>query len=97
MKKLVTNRFKFILAGIGIVLCIPLIAMQFTSEVNWSPFDFIVAFVLLFSLGTAVEIILQRIKEINSKIAWITLALFIFFLIWAELAVGLFGTPFAGS
>ena len=97
MKKLFTKRFKFILIGIVLVLCIPLIAMQFTSEVNWSSFDFIIAFILLFSLGTTIEMILQKTRQINSKIAWIAIALFIFFLIWAELAVGLFGTPFAGS
>ena len=97
MKKIVTKRFKFILFGIGLVLCIPLIAMQFTSEVDWNPFDFLVAFVLLFSLGTTIEIILQKVKGVNSKLAWIAIVFFIFFLIWVELAVGLFGTPWAGD
>ncbi len=94
---LTTQRFKFILIGIGTVLCIPLIAMQFTNEVNWSPFDFMVALVLLLSLGITIELILQKIKGVNSKLVWIVIALFCFFLIWAELDVGLFGTPFAGS
>jgi hypothetical protein len=37
-----------ITVGIAIILMIPLIAMQFTDEVNWSPFDFAAAAALLF-------------------------------------------------
>jgi hypothetical protein len=35
----------------------------------------------------------------NKKIRWITIALLclIFLLVWAELAVGIFDTPFPGS
>ena len=71
--------------------------MQFTNDVNWSAFDFVIAFVLLLGLGTTIEFILQKTKEANSKLAWIVIALLLFFLLWAELAVGVFGTPLAGS
>ena len=97
MNTLVTSRFIYILMGIALILCIPLIAMQFSNEVNWSPFDFLVGFVLLFGLGIAIEVILQKTREYKNKLAWIVIALFVFLLIWAELAVGVFGTPFAGN
>ena len=97
MITLANTRFKLILMGIGIVLCIPLVAMLFTSEVDWNTMDFLVAFVLLLGLGITIEFVLQRAKGLNNKRAWIIIALAIFLLIWAELAVGIFGTPFAGN
>lgn len=97
MKTLASSRFKFILFGIALMLCIPLIAMQFTSEVNWNAMDFLVAFILLFSLGLSIEFILQKKREVQNKRVWILIAVIVFLLIWGELAVGIFGTPFSGS
>jgi ABC-type cobalt transport system substrate-binding protein len=37
------KRLYIILALIGIILLIPLVAMQFTEAVNWSLLDFIAA------------------------------------------------------
>lgn len=48
-------------------LIIPLIAMQFTSEVNWTLFDFIVAAVLLLGTGLTIELVLRKIKDINYR------------------------------
>jgi hypothetical protein len=36
-------------------------------------------------------------KKMKNRIFYIGLMIFIFILIWAELAVGVFGSPFAGS
>lgn len=91
-KRLVT-----ILATAIILLLIPLIAMKFTNEVNWKTFDFIVAGILLIGTGLTLELILRKIKTIRYRILF-GIALFLFLLlIWAELAVGILGTPFAGS
>lgn len=91
------KRFALILlAALGLLL-IPLIAMQFTSEVAWSVFDFIVMGILLVAVGSMLEIILRRVKGTNNRIAFIVILLLVFLLVWAELAVGVFGTPFAGS
>lgn len=79
------------------LLLIPLIAMNFSNEVNWSIFDFLVAGVLLIGTGLTLEFILRKVKTTKNRILF-GIALFIaLFLIWAELAVGIFGTPFAGS
>jgi len=79
------------------LLCIPWIAMQFSSEVNWSLFDFIVAFVLLYGLGLAIIAVFKRTQEGIGRMLGVVAILLFFMLIWAELAVGIFGTPFAGS
>ena len=87
----------FILGSVAALLLIPFLAMQFTSEVNWSPFDFLVMGILLFGLGLAGEWVWRNVKRTGHRIALLVAALAVFFLIWAELAVGVFGTPFAGS
>ncbi|TDE43855.1 hypothetical protein E0I26_09535 [Flavobacterium rhamnosiphilum] len=89
--------------GIGIVLTvvflllIPLIAMQFTNEVNWNQSDFVVAGVLLLGTGLICELVMRKVKKIDHRIILCTVILAALLLIWIELAVGLFGTPFAGS
>jgi len=58
------NRLNIIASISLTLLLIPLIAMQFTDEVNWTISIAILAMLLL---------------------------------VWLELAVGIFGTPFAGD
>lgn len=91
------KRLKIIITIIGILLLIPLIGMQFTEEINWTLLDFMIAGVLLLGTGLIFELILRKVKHKNYRII-IAIALFtLLLLIWAELAVGVFGTPFAGS
>ena len=91
------KRFFAILLVIGILLLIPFTAMQFTHEVQWDSFDFLVMGTLLFIAGTLIEVILRLTKAPLSRFLFITGIIVIFLLIWAELAVGIFGSPFAGS
>ena len=91
------KRLKIILTTAGILLSIPFIAMQFTNEVNWTPGDFIIMGVLLFGTGLLCEFVMRKVKNTNKRIMICAALLFVFLLIWAELAVGIFGTPFAGS
>ena len=86
-----------ILPIVGLLLLIPLIAMQLTNEVNWSFFDFIIMGGMLTITGLLIGIILKKVKSYKYKKVLIVTILLIFLLIWAELAVGLFGTPFAGN
>ncbi|ARN79344.1 hypothetical protein BST97_03050 [Nonlabens spongiae] len=91
-KRLVT-----ILAVAVALLLIPLVAMNFSNEVNWSAFDFIVGGALLIGTGLVLEFILRKIKTLKYRIIIGLILFFVLFLIWAELAVGVFGTRFAGS
>lgn len=86
-----------ILVIVCTTLLIPLIAMQFSSEVNWSLFDFLVAGALLSAVGFAINFVIGKTKSENKRWLWIIAIAIAFLLIWAELAVGVFGTPFAGS
>lgn len=79
------------------ILLIPFIAMQFTQEVNWSPIDFLIAGGLLFSVGLLVSFVARRIKESRYRIIVLLMIILLFILLWAEMAVGIFGSPIAGS
>ena len=63
----------------------------------WTLSDFVIGGFLLFVLGLGIELVRSKVQNKNKRYALLALVLFAFVLIWAELAVGLFGTPFAGS
>ncbi len=86
-----------IVSSVALLLLIPLIAMQFTDEVNWSLFDFLIAAVLISGCGLTIAFILKKVKKTNYRIILITILLLILLLIWVELGIGIFGTPFAGN
>jgi hypothetical protein len=86
-----------ILIAVAVLLLIPFTAMKFTGEVNWTPIDFIVAGVLLLGTGLMCEFVLRKVTSTGYRVALCGAILFALFLVWAELAVGLFGTRFAGS
>ena len=88
---------KNILIVVAILLSIPLIAMQFTDEVSWTILDFVVMGILLLSIGFICELTIRKVNKIKHRIAICITILVVFLLIWAELAVGIFGTSFAGS
>ncbi|PTX42189.1 hypothetical protein C8P64_2608 [Christiangramia gaetbulicola] len=93
-----STRLIIILAIAATILSIPFFAMQLGAEgVDWDIRDFIIMGILLFSTGLAIEFALSRLRTMKSRIIACALILFGLFLIWAELAVGIFGTPFAGS
>jgi len=91
------NRIIIGLTTMMVMLLIPFIAMQFTDQVNWSPLDFLVMSLLLFSLVSNIELLSRKVKNIEHRMILLGVAILTFLLIWAELAVGIFGTPFAGS
>jgi len=86
-----------IIISVGLLLLIPLIAMQFTNEVSWKPTDFIVGGGLLLGTGLMVELVLRKVRNIKYRIAICAAILVMFALVWLELAVGIFGSPIAGS
>jgi hypothetical protein len=89
------NNEKYLLIGAASLLLIPLIAMQFTDEVAWDLMDFIVAGILL--AGAALAHILAARLLPNYRLVSGGVVAVVLALVWAELAVGIFGTPLAGS
>ncbi|RDC58421.1 hypothetical protein DU508_05020 [Pedobacter chinensis] len=90
-------RISIILVTIAVILSIPLIAMQFINQVKWTLIDFVAAGILLLTTGLAIELVIRNVKTNISRTVLLVIILIVTFLVWAELAVGIFGTPFAGS
>lgn len=91
------KRLFIILLAVPLLLLIPLIAMQFTNEVNWSVADFFVMGILLCGAGLISELVFRKVNNLEYRMIFLLIILVSFILIWAELAVGILGTPFAGS
>jgi hypothetical protein len=81
-----------IFVAVAALLLIPVL-----SRFPWSRFDFIVAGVLLLGTGLGIEVALRLITKFEYRIAAVVGLFLVLFLVWAEVAVGLFGTPLAGS
>lgn len=93
----VTKKIGIVVLVTAAILLVPFIAMQFTGEVNWSIFDFVVAGVLLAGTGLAYVLSTMKMSSSRSRLAIGAVLAVALLLVWAELAVGLIGTPFEGS
>jgi hypothetical protein len=81
--------FAWITLGTGLILLIPLIAMQFTNEVNWDTKDFsVMGFLLLSTASLFVLVSRKTPRRRRIVIGLMFAAAFVY--IWAELAVGIF-------
>jgi hypothetical protein len=76
----------------SILLLVPLIASQITEEVDWSVFDFIIAWILLFGAGFTYNLITRKMSNIAYRAAAAIAVVTALFLIWSNLAVGLIGS-----
>src|ERR687895_1776065 len=47
----------------ALLLLLPLVAMQFTDEVNWTVADFVVAGALLFGVGVPFELAVRKTRD----------------------------------
>lgn len=92
-----SKRLFLFFAAAVVMLAVPAVAMVFTNEVNWSVFDFAVAAVLLFGTALALDTALRLVTKSIHRIVAVGLILLALMIVWAELAVGLIGTPLAGS
>jgi hypothetical protein len=81
----------------SLLLILPLVAMQFTSKVDWKPLDFVLAGILLYGTALGIDTVQKRVKDKQKAVLYAGAILLVLFIIWAELAVGILGTPFAGS
>jgi hypothetical protein len=73
------------------LLALPLLAMKFTEDVNWGGYDFFVFGLMLATVGIAFELASRHTKN-RLHIFAVALALATaFFLVWANLAVGIIG------
>lgn len=76
----------------GLILLLPLVAMQFTDSVNWSGADFAFASVLLIGTGITFELAVRRTGDTAYRAAVGVALGAAFLLIWLNAAVGLIGS-----
>lgn len=86
-----------LLISLLLLLLIPFVGMQYSNEVKWSLNDFIIMGVILLSFGIIINKIIYHVVAFNKRVILISTLIILFLLLWAELAVGLFNSPFAGS
>ena len=85
------SRWRMAMWGVAaMLLLLPLVAMQFTSEVKWGIEDFAAAALLLGGAGLALEAVLRFVHDRRARIVLGMAVLAALVLVWAELAVGLF-------
>ena len=92
VRRSIRRQMWYVALATASILMVPLVAMQFTDEVNWSLPDFIVMGILL--LGTGLTYVL--ISKISDSMAYRTAVgvavVAGLLLIWVNLAVGIIGS-----
>ena len=86
------KRLSFWAIAIGILLLIPLIAMQFTEEVNWDITDFVIMGAVLCGIGLVYELVARRSEKTAYRVAFGFGLLGAFLLFWVNGAVGIIGS-----
>ena len=81
--------FGWLAVATGVILLIPLIAMQFTNEVNWDAFDFAVMGFLLFGTSSLFVLVSRNVPRKYWGVIGVMFAAALLY-VWAELAVGIF-------
>jgi hypothetical protein len=97
MKSLPVRDIGRVLLGTAAILMLPLLGMQFSKEVNWSPGDFVLMGALISGTGFMYLIVARQVTSRGQRLLVGAGLLLTLLLVWVELAVGVFGTPFAGS
>ena len=64
---------------------------------NWDLFDFAAAAIIIGILVLAIRFITRSIQQPKTRWVLIGITIVLIALLWAELAVGIFGSPLAGS
>lgn len=77
--------------GAATLLSVPLIAMQFTLEVNWTAFDFVVMGAMLGAVCLAFELAIRTARNTYYMLGAGLAAGTAFLITWSNLAVGIVG------
>lgn len=75
----------------ALILLYPLAAMQFTEDVNWGVFDFVVAAVLLGGTLITYELVARKADNLAYRAAVAPAVVAALLLVWINLAVGIIG------
>ena len=78
------------------VLLVVFLASLLSDQVTWSIYDFLIGGGLIFVFATIETILLNKLKS-KHRLFVVLFVLLVFLILWAEMAVGLFDSPLAGS
>ena len=79
-----------------LILVVPLVAMWPLDEFDWGFADFVSIGAIIFGTGLLLDWVVRKVDKKYRLLVVIGIIL-AFFLIWAELAVGIFNSPIAGN
>lgn len=86
------SKIRIILWTLAVALLLtPAIVMQFSNEVNWQLSDFVIAGVLMFAVGSALELLFKSSNNRRYRFAGALTIVTLFLLIWINAAVGIVG------
>lgn len=86
------NRLRpYVWGGLAALLMLPLVAMQFTSEVNWDETDFLVMGALLAVVGAGYEVTIRLSDNVLYRFGAGVAVVTGFLTVWVNLAVGFIG------
>jgi len=92
IRRSIRRKMGYVALATASILMIPLVAMQFTQEVNWGLFDFLVMGALLGGSGL-IYVLFSSISSNASYRAAVAIAVAAgLLLIWVNLAVGIIGS-----
>jgi hypothetical protein len=77
--------------GAAGLLLLPLVAMQFTDEVDWTLSDFVFAGVVLLAVSLAYEVLDRRATSLVYRAAAVMGVGTLFVMVWVNAAVGIIG------
>lgn len=77
--------------GAVALILTPLVAMQFTAEVNWDETDFILAALIFGIVGGLIEVAVRKSANWYFRFGSMCAVLAGFMVIWSNLAVGMIG------
>ncbi len=81
----------------ALLLTVAFFCNLFVKGFDWSLPDFIIAGILLFGAAFIINLVANSKKTFLIKLIICGIVLLALAAVWVELAVGIFGSPFAGS
>ena len=77
-------------SAVALILLAPVVAMRFTTEVNWTASDFVFAGVLLIGGAAVIEVVAWKVRNPVVRIGFALFIVTVVALVWIEGAVGIF-------
>ncbi|WPO83285.1 hypothetical protein SD427_02755 [Chryseobacterium sp. JJR-5R] len=81
----------------SVLLVAAILGNLFVKGWSCSPFDFIIASALLFGTASFISLVIGSKKSLWYKLMVSAMIILVLATVWIELAVGIFGSPVAGS